>query len=170
MPFNRADYFISSSNVPQRCAKHTGVLEKAVVNQGGGGLSFLPLLDCVADMQVIYFLDMDGNGRPGTVSNADGTSTTTCCQDQPSESSYPDVVPQTLNDASDIRNRVKEVRVYILTHEGQKDINYTYANRTITVGEFGLGSTFDLQETMGTDWQHYRWKLYTLVVRPDNLR
>jgi prepilin-type N-terminal cleavage/methylation domain-containing protein len=170
MPFNRADYFISSSNVPQRCAKHTGVLEKAVVNQGGGGLSYLPLLDCVADMQVIYLLDMDGNGRPGTASNADGSSTTTCCQDQPSESSYLDVVAQALSDASDIRNRVKEVRVYILTHEGQKDMNYAYGNRTITVGEFGLGSTFDLQENIGRDWQHYRWKLYRLVVRPDNLR
>jgi prepilin-type N-terminal cleavage/methylation domain-containing protein len=170
MPFNRADYFISSSNVPQRCAQHTGVLEKAVVNQGGGGLSFLPLLDCVADMQVIYLLDMDGNGRPGTASNADGTSVATCCQDQPSESSYAGAVPATLNDAGDLRNRVKEVRVYILTHEGQKDINYTYASRTITVGEFGLGNNFDLETIIGTDRQHYRWKLYTLVVRPDNLR
>jgi len=170
MPFNRADYFISSSNVPKRCAQHTGVLEKAVVNQGGGGLSFLPLLDCVADMQVIYLLDMDGSDRPGTASNADGTFVATCCQDQPSESSYAGTVPATLNDASALRNRVKEVRVYILTHEGQKDTNYTYANRTITVGEFGLGSTFDLQEIIGTEWQHYRWKLYTLVVRPDNLR
>lgn len=29
MPFNRADYFISKTNVPQKCASKTGVLEKA---------------------------------------------------------------------------------------------------------------------------------------------
>ncbi len=63
MPFNRADYFISNANVPQRCAPNTGVLEKVVVNQNGGGLTnFLPLLDCVADMQVVYRRDTNGDG------------------------------------------------------------------------------------------------------------
>ena len=61
MPFNRADYFISNTNAPSRCAPNTGVLEKVVVNQSDGRLTnFLPLVDCVADMQVIFRLDTDG--------------------------------------------------------------------------------------------------------------
>jgi prepilin-type N-terminal cleavage/methylation domain-containing protein len=148
MPFNRADYFLSIANVPQRCAPNTGILEKVVVNQSDGGLTnFLPLLDCVADMQVIYRRDTDGDG----------------------------IIDNTTDDISaltvqQIRDQVQEVRVYILAHEGQYDRNFTYPNSTITVGEFGLGSNFNLATTIGTNWQNYRWKVYTLVVKPDNLR
>jgi len=68
MPFNRADFFVSTSNVPQKCASNTGVLVKVVVNQSDGKLTnYMPLLDCVADMQVVYSLDMDNNGQVGTV-------------------------------------------------------------------------------------------------------
>jgi len=148
MPFNRADYFISNANVPQRCAPNTGVLEKVVVNQNGGGLTNpLPLLDCVADMQVVYRRDTNGDG---TIDNTtDDISALT---------------------AQQIRDQVKEVRIYILAHEGQYDRNYTYPNSTITLGEFGLGSNFNLATTIGANWQNYRWKVNTLVVKPNNLR
>ena len=59
-PFNRAEYYIqSAAAVPQRCAPNTGVLVKAVVAHDGTGTTptLLPLLDCVADMQVVYGLD-----------------------------------------------------------------------------------------------------------------
>jgi hypothetical protein len=69
--------------------------------------------------------------------------------------------------ALEIREQVKEVRMYILTHEGQKDITYTYPEDTPTVGEFGLGRDVDL--TAITDWDNYRWKIYRLVVQPNNL-
>jgi len=156
MPFNRADYFILNANVPQRCAPNTGVLEKVVVNQNGGGLTnYLPLLDCVADMQVIYGLDNDEDGD-----FVDGTGT-------PPDGYSDDISGLT---AQQIRTRVKEVRVYILAHEGQYDRNYTYPNTAITVGEFGLGSNFNLATTIGANWQNYRWKVYTVVVKPNNLR
>ncbi|NWF51737.1 MAG: PilW family protein [Nitrospirae bacterium] len=153
MPFNRADYFISNANVPQRCAPNTGVLVKAVVSHDDGDFDidedgtddFIPLLDCVADMQVIYRRDTDGDGT------ADNTTD--------------DISALT---AQQIRDQVKEVRVYILAHEGQRDINYTYTNNSVTVGEFGLGSNFDL--TTITNYQNYRWKVYTIVVNPSNLR
>jgi hypothetical protein len=32
-----------------------------------------------------------------------------------------------------------------------------------------VGRDFDLDANI-TEWQHYRWKLYTLVVKPINLR
>ena len=61
MPFNRADYYIRTPaiNLPTRCANGTGILYKATVNHGGvaGGLTELPILDCVADMQIVYQLD-----------------------------------------------------------------------------------------------------------------
>lgn len=150
VPFNRADYFINSNNKPSRCAPGTGVLYKATMNHGStsGTNQFteLPILDCVADMQVIYRRDTNGDG---IIDNeTDDISAL---------------------DAQTIRKEVKEVRVYILAQEGQKDMNYTYPSSTVTVGEFGLGQTFDLSAKIGSDYKYYRWKIYKLVVRPNNL-
>lgn len=161
MPFNRADYYISASNVPGRCASNTGVLMKGVVNNstasGGGDITtFLPLLDCVADMQVIYALDNneDGDFVDGAGSPADA---------------YSDDITTAPLTAQQIRTRVKQVRVYILAQEGQRDINYTYPTNPVTVGEFGLGRNFNFVTAGITNWQNYRWKIYTIVVKPTNL-
>ena len=149
MPFNRADYYISTANVPARCAAGTGVLIKSVIEQGtgdrGGGL---PLLDCVADMQVVYLLDT------GAFAPASFTSALT---------------------AGQIRDQVRQVRVYILAHEGQRDPDFTYdaTNNPVTVGPpTGEGRPFDLTSDFTTPnpyWQDYRWKVYTLVQIPNNL-
>jgi prepilin-type N-terminal cleavage/methylation domain-containing protein len=150
MPFNRADYFVmqpASSEMPKRCAPGTGILYKAAVNQNGGGFSYMPLLDCVADMQVI-FKYTDNTGNLTTINIYDDISL--------------------LADASAIRTQVKEARVFILAHEGQKDTNYQHPVSPIHVGDPGFGRDFNLATTI-TDWQNYRWKLYTLVVRLDNL-
>jgi len=162
MPFNRADYVVrrfdsGGTNItPARCAPNTGVLEKAVVNQGNGAFSYLPLLDCVADMQVIYALDNneDGDFVDGAGTPADG---------------YSDDITTAPLTAQQIRKRVKQVRVYILSHEGQRDVNYTYPTNPITVGEFGLGRSFNFVTAGITDWQNYRWKIYTIVLKPTNL-
>jgi prepilin-type N-terminal cleavage/methylation domain-containing protein len=148
MPFNRADYYVKrpAANMPSNCAPGTGILYKATVNQVDGGLNEMPLLDCVADMQVIFGLDTTGSGVVGTRMNNITALTT-----------------------QQIREQVKEIRVYILIHEGEKDKYYRYQNSVITVGEFGLGRNFNLSANIGTDWQNYRWKLYTLVVKPKNL-
>ena len=156
MPFNRADYYILNSNVPQRCSSNTGVLEKAAVNQNGGGLNFMPLLDCVADMQIVYLADTNNDGTIDN--NTDDIANLV-------DSNGNGVI-----DAQEIREQIREVRVYILAHEGQYDSNYTYPNQVITVGEFGMGSNVDLAATIGTNWQNYRWKTYTIVVNPNNLR
>ena len=151
-PFNRADYYISGP-ASSGCAigpggaAGTGVLYKATLNQSDGSLIDppLPLIDCVADMQVIYRLDTNNDGIiDSTVNDISGLS------------------------AQQIRDRVKEIRVYILSHEGQIDRSFRYRNSTITIGEFGLGRTFNLSTTIA-DWEHYRWKVSTLVVKPRNL-
>jgi len=71
--------------------------------------------------------------------------------------------------AQDIRKQVREIRVYILAHEGEVDKSFTYPTASIRVGDAnidsGLGHTYNL----GT-YVHYRWKLYTIVVQPKNMR
>ena len=166
MPFNRADYYVAvpASGLPLRCANGTGILYKSILNQGDGNFGTpLPLLDCVADMQVIYRFDMDEDGTVSTTANADGSAIST------SEGATIATVQSTMSSAATLRTRLKEVRVYLLAQEGQREKNSVRSTNTILVGESSvLGRNFDL--TAITDWQRYRWKVYTLVVRPNNLR
>ncbi|QXE91477.1 prepilin-type N-terminal cleavage/methylation domain-containing protein [Geomonas subterranea] len=153
MPFNRADYYVRTpAPMPPACAPNTGVLYKAVLKQAAsGGFTEIPLLDCVADLQVVYGVGPSGTGDinfhqttlPGTGS------------------------PQ------EIRQQLKEIRVYVLAQQGKKDPGYHHPNSQIEVGErFGgslMGRTFDLPTQIGTGWDNYRWKVYPIVVRPQNL-
>jgi prepilin-type N-terminal cleavage/methylation domain-containing protein len=153
MPFNRADYYVNNTSVtiPGRCAQGTGILMKAVLNQGDGGFSgsSLPLLDCVADMQVVYNLDTDLDGQANLFSNG---------------------LSPLIYDAQTIRDQLKEIRVYILAHEGQRDMSYTHTINPMLVGESATGGRLFNFATNGiTNWQNYRWKVYTLVVRPNSL-
>lgn len=158
-PFNRADFYVKipSSGMPQRCAGGTGILYKAVLNQGNDNLGVpMPLLDCVADMQVIFRLDRNGDG------NLSPTDVLT------------DLSANVLN-AQQIRDQVKEVRVYILAQEGQMDKNFTYpaAPPTCVGCDSTVGTTlgkpsFDFSGI--TNWQNYRWKIYTLVLKLENLQ
>lgn len=152
MPFSRADYYISSTTtIPPRCASGTGVLTKSVIRQADGNRGpGMPLLDCVADLQVAYGIDIDGDGD-FELGSGDG---------------YTDDISAMT--ADEIWDQVKEIRVYILAHEGQKDVNYEYPSSSIDIpptGDpaYGSGRTFDL--TTITDWENYRWKLYTIVTK-----
>ena len=164
MPFNRADYYVrrpgstEDNRVPQRCAPNTGILFKALVDHSNGSVSTpksdtdsgseFPLLDCVADMQVVYILDSASNGVITETNSLAGLST------------------------SQIREQLKAIQVYVLTHEGGKDSLYTYPNETIAVGPTVDGITAGSNGrtvTIGTGWQHYRWKIYRFTVNPLNL-
>jgi prepilin-type N-terminal cleavage/methylation domain-containing protein len=71
MPFNRADYFVatpSDNSLPSSCAKGTGILYKAIVNHSDGKLTYLPIMDCVADMQVVLGWNL-GDSSGNLVSN-----------------------------------------------------------------------------------------------------
>ena len=153
MPFNRVDYYVKRPDrMPKSCAPGTGILYRSIVQQSNGAQSAgSPLLNCVADLQVVYGLDSSNSGFVN------------------SHSSTP---PAT---AEAMRSQLKEIRVYVLAHEGKKDRFYSYPSTTIDVGEsFDGGSTvsgrsFDLAGIIGPDYKHYRWKVYTIVVRPKNL-
>lgn len=151
-PFNRAEYYIADNastppvTVPQRCATNTGVLVKALVAHDANGTTPnpLPLLDCVADMQVVFGLDTDADGAVNTWSTDISAGMT----------------------AANIRTQLVEVQVYILAQEGLRDDTYTHLTNPILVGSaaVGGGRNFNI-----TGFQNYRWKLYTIVVKPRNL-
>jgi prepilin-type N-terminal cleavage/methylation domain-containing protein len=160
MPFNRADFYVrrpaatesGSVGLPQRCNAATGVLFKGVVQQSDGKYrpSEFPLLECVLDMQVVYELR-----TAGTTMQTDASDIHT-------------LTP------SDVRGQVKAIKVYILTHDGGRDRNYTYPNATIGVGPgdgkiSGTGRTYDFAANNIPDWQNYRWRVYQIVARPNNL-
>jgi len=163
-PFNRADYYISRPvGISTACAPGTGVLYKTTLNQNGS-LSKYPLLDCVVDLQVIFFLDRDGDGEVD--------------DHRPALASDPSPTQQ------ELQEQVKEIRLYILAQQGKKDPGYLYPvgdpNKTIVVGDAALdqalgetlGSVWTqsaLAQALGSDWRNYHWKIYTIVVQPKNL-
>ena len=157
VPYNRADYYIKRpTDISPRCAKGTGTLYKAVLSHNGGGVTQFPLFDCVADMQVVYAMDQ----------NPDDTVGVDLYGEQNALASL---------SAETIRSQLKEIRVYILSHEGQKDNSYTHPTSIIRVGEtlngIARGRDYDLAQLdgIGSDWAKYRWKLYKIVVKPRNM-
>jgi prepilin-type N-terminal cleavage/methylation domain-containing protein len=154
-PFNRAEYYVlRNGKTPLTCAANTGVLYKSVITQSGGGFDpIMPLLDCVADMEITYGLDNNGNGQVNQYYTAPANTVALT--------------------ADDIRAQLREIRVYILAQEGKKDLLYShkYPDDKIHVGEtingVVVGRAFNLTQIPG--YQNYRWKVYTIVVRPKNL-
>lgn len=156
MPYNRTDYYVARpAAMPQHCNSGTGVLYKAMVDHGTGGFETpYPLLDCVGDMQLEFEYDANNDGNI----------------------SY--LTPQALAGltAAEIRSGLKNVRAYVLTHEGGRDKSYSYPGNTVQVGDkarpASSGRTLSATEMgalFGTDWRTYRWKIYTIVTRPKNL-
>lgn len=166
-PFNRTDYYVKrvAGDVPASCSPAAGVLYKSVMNQDGS-MQDIPVMDCVADMQVV--LGWNAGGDPAgnavdTWTNADGKdpSGTTAAADE------------WLKDPKEIRNRLKMVKVYILAQDGGFDRNYNNTKTNMRVGEEdgvlekpSIPNEIDLTTQ---DRLHYRWKLHRLVVRPKNL-
>ena len=201
MPFNRADYYIATNLfpvpnpnlVPSKCAPNTGELVKSVVIQTGAPGAELPLLDCAADLQVVVGLDINNNGIIGTY--YDGTNFGNAPADPLTENAKITDIQAVLNASAAAaltqRTQLKEMRVYILAHDGGIDMSFTYSNtklnpncigaQQIFVGDASasLGNTvlganygrcFDLQANIGVNYMHYRWQVYSIVVKTSNLR
>ena len=168
MPFNRAEYHISVpvAGLPTRCAQGTGILYKATVNQKDGLFTELPVLDCVLDMQVVFALDTNGDGTADIYDTGNAINGLT---------------------AQQVRDQVKEVRVYIIAQEGQRDTNFTYTNPRSVAGnadydaasqpgdvdildrDIQAGATRVVKRVTVPD-RNCRWKLYNLILTPYNLR
>jgi type II secretory pathway pseudopilin PulG len=176
MPFNRADYFVArpanTQKIPSTCAPDTGILYKTSVNHGTssgtktGKLTFMPLLDCVANMQVVFGWDLNGNGviEESSAYNSDVTNISV------SGSTITAAGIKTIMESADeIRNKLKYVKVYIMAQEGRKDSGFT--NTTpINVGDIAsLTKSYTVANLTANLWLNYRWKIYRIVVYPKNL-
>jgi prepilin-type N-terminal cleavage/methylation domain-containing protein len=147
MPFNRAEYMIETTDVPQLCAPGTGLLVKRVVDNTGLALGpALPLLDCVRDFQVSFGINSAGGGS--TIDNV--------------------VADLSGYTAEDIRDRLRDIRISILAQEGRRDLKFDYGRDNTFVGNSDLvtvGRFVDVSTV-----RDYRWKIHNLVIRPTSLR
>ena len=164
-PFNRTDYFVRrvAGDMPDRCSPAAGVLYKSVMNQDKDDSSVqnIPILDCVADMQVVLGWNTSSDPAGNAVdiyTDADGSN--------PSGSSS--VVPD-VNDPKEIRTRLKLVKVYLLAQDGGFDKNYTNTDTAMKIGEENETAVTKTVDLTQPNYRNYRWKLYRLVVRPKNL-
>jgi len=163
-PFNRADYYLGaprkSGKDPSPCALGTASLYRGLVSQKGN-LKAMPILDCVADLQVLFLLDTSSDGAlvPGDISL---------------KALQSELMPDggAGREAQAIRKHVKEVRVFILAQQGKRDASYSYPvdrpERAIVVGD-RVWQESELAANFGSDWRRYHWKLYTIAVQPKNL-
>jgi prepilin-type N-terminal cleavage/methylation domain-containing protein len=159
-PFNRADYYVRKPaaaeegwiRLPQRCNQSAGILFKGIVSQSDGTYQQLPLMECVLDMQVVFGLLTPGSDL---VTNSDVLN-------NPSTGNV--MTPK------EIREQLKEMKVYILTHDGGRDTNFTYPSPTIVVGPGdGTGRTYNFADNGVANWQNYRWRVYQITGRPRNI-
>lgn len=178
-PFNRSDYFVatpgstSSIKLPSYCAPGTGILYKTTVKHADGKLLYLPLLDCVLDMQVVLGWDMNNDGVIDTYSNADGSQVSSGITPAVSvadvQAALGTANNNSLTSLPNIRSSLKMVKVYVTAQNGRRDTNYTSPS-PLTVGDAGEASLTRVGGlTLAANQLNYRWKQYRLVVRPKNL-
>lgn len=183
MPFNRADYFVRKpaiAEMPDICSKNNkvGVLYKATVNHADGKLTEIPLLDCVADMQIVLGWDLlagdcnEGNdGQVDTWSNATRTAANlVTIKDSASSCSAGASaieVDAVMKDPKKLRESLKIIKVYILAQQSGRDINYTGADK-ILVGD-DQEKSLVREYVFDDDMKSYRWKVHRIVARPMNL-
>ena len=172
MPFNRSDYFVSrpttANAVPALCAPNIGNLYKTTVNQSNGKLTYLPILDCVADMQVVFGWDLT-IGATG-VAGQDGLIDTWSSPDPNFRSGTASLadLQAAMADPELLRSSLKMIKVYILAQNGRRDTGYTSPS-PIVVGDASESSLTKSYDITAAGLQNYRWKVYRVVVRPKNL-
>lgn len=172
MPFNRSDYFVSSAagTVPPFCAPSTGVLYKMTVGHSNGAYVITPLLDCVADMQVVLGWDTSDKGMANAIdawSSLPSASTGDVTASGPS--GVATSIKSWLTDAGSLREHLKMVKIYLLAQEGKVDRYYTYPQSSVVVGNSSTEQSLTRLYTFAPNQLNYRWKLYRIIARPKNL-
>ncbi len=159
LPYYTVQYLMGGTP-PSTCATGTLNLLRAESRNEDPPLpgARRPILNCVMDFQVAFGLDTDENG---TIDVWDPISAGDF-----QINSY---------DITALKRRVKQVRVYILVQEGNRDTDYAYSNpdspgspNTIRVGDNALATGRDI--TLTAEQRRYRWRVISLNVTPRNLR
>lgn len=166
-PFNRADFFISQTpGPPASCSPASGVLYKATMIQSSGEFTKIPILDCVADMQVVLgwntSADPEKSNEVQAYTSADGVTV--------SGNTNGLTLSTIRNDPLEVSKRLRLIMVYLLVQDGRRDPGFVNTNSSIVVGDPSMGATLTktVDLTQG-DFKNYRWKVYRTVVRPKNL-
>jgi prepilin-type N-terminal cleavage/methylation domain-containing protein len=144
----------AAADMPKTCARGTRSLQRVEMTNGE---STEPLLACVRDIQVAFGIDVSSPGD-GTIDLWDNGGVISA--------SY---------DYRQIKDRLKQVRLYILVQNGNRDPDYLFANtenranpERIRVGDTDLGTGRDISLT--AEQRKYRWRLIPLTVTPRNHR
>lgn len=150
-PFYAVRYYFGTGTSPASCAPGTNSLLRAESTNALMPKFGNPVFACVRDFQVAFGLDANEDGSIDQWDNGGQIA-----------AGY---TPEQL------RKRLREVRVYILSHYGGIDTGYTYPTDKIRVGE-GLGSTPDIGRdvTLTAAQRNYRWRVTTITATPRNLR
>jgi len=142
----------SPADMPKTCARGTRSLQRIEMTHGQ---SIEPLLGCVRDIQVAFGIDAS-SPEDGLIDVWDNGGILS--------SSY---------DSEMLRRRLKQVRVYILVQNGNRDADYLYTNPEnpsnpdrIRAGDAHLGIGRDV--TLTAEQRKYRWRLIALTVTPRN--
>jgi prepilin-type N-terminal cleavage/methylation domain-containing protein len=144
----------SAADMPKTCAKGTRSLQRVEMTSGE---SIEPLLACVRDIQVAFGIDAS-SPEDGIIDVWDNGGILS--------SSY---------DYQVLKRRLKQVRVYILVQNGNRDADYVYVNpdnpanpEKIQVGDLNLGIGRDVSLT--AEQRKYRWRVIAMTVTPRNLK
>lgn len=189
MPFNRADYFLDSQNLPSYCAPGTFELYRGYVNQTTpvnagdpqvGQLVASPLIDCVEDFQVAFGIDPSGAGTSAILWQTDLTQTYIGLMDSSTPMS-----------PSQLQQFLREVKIFILYQEGRGNVSTSTGIGTsgsISLGDTatdttGLTNNIHLNPLGGNSFTpgstdvaatcpqcaQYRWRVKEIDVKPMNL-
>lgn len=166
-PFNRVDYFVSRQavGVPDSCSADAGILYKSIMNQSDGSFTDIPILDCVADMQIV--LGWNTQNNPESLSTVDAFSD---AKGVATSGNLNGLNIQTImQNAAEVRNRLKLIKVYVLAQDGGRDLNFINTNNTMIVGDSDQASLTKIVDLTTANKRNYRWKVYRDIVRPMNL-
>ncbi len=144
-------YKLISSNLPKFCAPNTNKLQR-VVGDGKG----TPIINCVSDFKPVFALDTNGDGKPDELK---------------------EVLPSS---NADIRNQLKQINLYILVQEGQKDSSFTYKQVAPCSSGGGMcvvyndidpdGNDYPVELKLPSDYKHYRWRVIKISAKPMDLQ
>ncbi|MBF0342922.1 MAG: PilW family protein [Nitrospirae bacterium] len=193
MPFNRVDYYLQRplpnaatyvSSFPSRCHPKSYTLYRTTINQSDGKRNEQPILDCVADFQVAIGLDTNANGAVDTWITESGATVASKCKSDTVALGCTGTSTD-ISTALLVRSKVKQVKVFALTHEGKFDNDFYYddpanpgtSDPTVPfdvnfTGEDSLAYTLAVKTyhlNNLSNYIHYRWKLLVLDVKTANI-
>ncbi len=164
-PYYVVKYSLDSSNLPSNCAPGTSNLMRLESKSDPPSGSGQPLMNCVLDFEIALGLDVNDDGG---IECWDYGPTCTGVYGYPTET---------------LRKQLKQVKVFILAQEGNRDPNYTHNTNPIRVGDLNLkpcivsgmtctsgAGAVGPNITLTPEQLHYRWKLLTSDIAPKNIR